>query len=51
MEVAMPMPRTPTEKKGHMTRSDELAEKNQRETAGKKSLTSKGEQGSRTRKR
>jgi hypothetical protein len=46
-EVAMPMKRSPQDKKGHMSRSDELAEKKQRETEGKKSLRSSGEQGSR----
>jgi hypothetical protein len=50
MEAAMPMPRSPNQKKGHMTLSDELAEKNQREVSGKNSLTSKGDQGSRARK-
>ena len=47
----MPMKRSPAEKKGHMSRSDELAEKNQREAHGKKGLRPKGDQGSRMSRR
>jgi hypothetical protein len=39
--------RTSTDKKGHMNRNDQLAEKNQREKEGKKGLKPAGEQGSR----
>jgi hypothetical protein len=46
-EMAMTEIRTSTDKKGHMNRSDQLAEKNQREKEGKKGLKPAGEQGSR----
>jgi hypothetical protein len=39
--------RSPDEKKGHMDRSDQLAEKKQRQQEGKRSQKPAGEQGHR----